>query len=88
MRKRILRRGLVFLMIYLGLILLISFVKAHADTEFWSIEDVGKDKLKIELNVDGCISSFTVPKEKFIDRDDIMDSMFAKAEDRQRLGCR
>ena len=60
---------------------------ANADTEFWGITDVDKDKIKIELNVDGCITSFTVPKSK-VENSNVMDSMLATAEKRQREGCK
>lgn len=70
------------------LILLASHVKAYADTEIWGLEDVGKDKIKIELNVDGCITSFTLPKKKLDKEGKVMDSMLSTAENRQKLGCK
>ena len=73
------------------LIVLLTLVlcthKGHADTEIWGIENVNKSDIKIQLNVDGCITTFVLPKREMY-QDSKMDQMLDTAEKRQRSGCK
>jgi len=85
--KSIFKRLLLFAIIYIVFLMIASH--SHADTEFWGISNVGKDdsEIKIEINADGCITSFTLPKKKLENDENIMAQMLDKAEKKQRAGC-